>query len=145
MKIKLTQTFGRRRVMGSAKILPGIYDADDPALFGLGNDLLAEGFATPVADEETARVTAPAPPASKPVGITHEEYEKRTGRVPPERPEDLGADGDRDGEDAATDDADYQSMTKGQLLNIAAAGGLELSERLNKQAIIDALIAHGKK
>jgi hypothetical protein len=71
---------------------------------------------------------------------------------------DVGADGngDHDGEDAetddpppdagsASDDADYQTMTKGQLFNIAAAGGLELSDRLSKQAIIDALIAHGKE
>jgi hypothetical protein len=66
---------------------------------------------------------------------------------------DLGADGDRDAEDAdldaslpdAPDDADLQAMTKGQLLNIARAGGIELSDRLNKQAIIDELIAHGKK
>jgi hypothetical protein len=69
---------------------------------------------------------------------------------------DIGADGDRNSEDdetndlapeaePASDDADYQAMSKGQLLNIATAGGLELSDRLNKQAIIDALIAHGKK
>lgn len=58
--------------------------------------------------------------------------------------ESLGEDGDRDGEDATADDADYQAMTKGQLLNIAAAGGLELSDRLGKRAIIDALIAHAK-
>lgn len=62
-------------------------------------------------------------------------------------------DGDRDTEDADIppaddrdeDDSDYQAMTKGQLLNIASAGGLELSERLSKQAMIDELIAYGKK
>lgn len=80
MKIQLSQTFGRRRVMGSAKILPGIYEIDDPALFGLGDELLAEGLALPVADD-TVITESPEPKAPKHVGITHEEYEERTDRI----------------------------------------------------------------
>lgn len=87
MKIQLSQTFGRRRVMGSAKILPGIYEIDDPALFGLGDELLAEGLALPVADDVLPRIDVPEPPDINPAGISHEEYEERTGRIAPARPD----------------------------------------------------------
>lgn len=80
MKIKVLTTFGRRRVMGSAKILPGVYEHDDPALFGLADELLENGFAVPVDNETPARVPAPKQSAPKPAGPTHEEFEQATGR-----------------------------------------------------------------
>lgn len=104
------------------RLSPGEYDSADERLQGLAMYLLMTDHASIVPD-------APV------------------GDVPPRGDESDGEgdDGDRDEEDVSGDDADYQAMTKGQLLNIAAAGGIELSERLTKQAIIDALIAHGKK
>jgi hypothetical protein len=101
----------------SVRLAPGVHEVSGQ----LGKYLVENGYAVEVLPEEEA-------------------IESDS-----DADESLGEDGDRDAEDTGTDDADYQAMTKGQLLNIATAGGLELSDRLTKQAIIDELIAHGKK
>lgn len=50
---------------------------------------------------------------------------------------DFGADGDRDAEDAPP--VDLSTLTKAELIEIGAARGITLSERMTKQAMIDAL------
>lgn len=45
MRIRVNRTFGRRRLMDSNKIYPGEYDGDDPALFGLAEELVDDGYA----------------------------------------------------------------------------------------------------
>lgn len=109
----------------SERLAPGIHEVNAQ----LGKYLIDNGYAVAVEDVPPEDETSDDVPP-----------DDESEDVPPD-----GADGDRDEEDASGDDADYQAMTKGQLLNIAAAGGLELSERISKQAIIDALIAHGKQ
>lgn len=86
MKIKVLTIFGRRRVMHGAKILPGVYASDDPALFGLADELVELGVAVQVADDALTVVIPQEEQVSKPVGLTHDEFERRTGRIAPERP-----------------------------------------------------------
>jgi hypothetical protein len=81
MKIKVLQIFGRRRVMGSDKIMPGVYDSADPALYGLADELVGLGVAKHVAEDTPATVQAPVVQHGTPIGITHEEFEQLTGRV----------------------------------------------------------------
>lgn len=50
---------------------------------------------------------------------------------------DYGADGDRDAEDALP--VDLSTLTKAELIEIGVTRGLTLSERMTKQAMIDAL------
>ena len=128
MKIKLDLHY---RNASGVELAPGEYDTTDKRLQGLAGYLVQTEHASIVSEpvDEIEDMDEEVPDADDTEGDDESE----------------SAEGDRDEADASVDDADYQAMTKGQLFNIAAAGGLELSERLNKQAIIDALIAHGKK
>jgi hypothetical protein len=78
MKIQVLNTFGRRRVMGSNKILPGIYDARDKQLYGLADELVELGVAVEV-DRSTPVTEFKAPEPYK-IPDFHNEVMKAMGR-----------------------------------------------------------------
>jgi len=77
MKIQLKRDFAGR-LTNEARILPGVYDSEDPALFGIAAYLVDNGFAViieeaaPVLTEaELIPVNEPAKPApAKPPKVT---------------------------------------------------------------------------
>lgn len=77
MKIQVQQIFSRRRVMGSEKILPGVYETSNPSLFGLADELIELGFAVYV---DTIPQAVDSVPESTEDTATEERQPKRNAK-----------------------------------------------------------------
>lgn len=68
MKIKLLLNYGGWNT-NERRILPGVYDSDDPALFGLADYLVENKHAVVVEDETPEITTTEDEPAAPPVEL----------------------------------------------------------------------------
>lgn len=96
------------------RIFPGVYDADDPRLFGLADHLIEAGHAIALDDDEDAVEELVAPQVEWET-ISHDEWAALEGRLAPA---------------AAVEDepqaVDYEAFTVDQLRAQASDRGIDL-------------------
>lgn len=103
------------------RILPGVYDADDPRLFGLADHLVEAGHAIEI-DEWFGAHLAPEPEPAEWNTLAHQEWAALEGYAPEPEPA------------AESELVDYETFTVEQLRALCVERGIDL----------DALTGSGK-